>query len=183
MEGAFEEVNESELDKHANIIGAHFVFKVKKEEKGKRLKARLCPHGNRDKMKYLIRSDTASVQFDSIRLLLSLAAFRGFRLGCIDIKKAYMQSGRITRDLYVRTLRELNCGRGILWKLKKLPYGIGDAGRQWAETFDAWLLDKLGFERIPGVNQLFVKRRDGDISLILTKLTDDLLLAGNVGDL
>lgn len=113
-DGAYEEIHENDVDRSSNIIGAHFVFKVKKEEKGKTLKARLCPPGNKDKMKDLIRSDAASVQFDSIRLLLSTAACKGFRLGCVHIKKAYMQSGPITRDLYIRPPKELNCGKGIL---------------------------------------------------------------------
>lgn len=45
--------------------------KLKKEDK--KMKARLCPNGNRDKLKKTVRKDSATAQFDIIRLLLSLA--------------------------------------------------------------------------------------------------------------
>lgn len=61
----------------------------------------------------------------------------------------------------------------------KLPYGIQEAGRQWAKVFEEWLTKNSGLERVPGVRQLFVKRRkDGEITLMISKITDDALVAG-----
>ena len=71
-----------------------------------------------------------------IRLMLCLSAMFGFRLGHLDVKGAYMQSGPIKRDIYVRPPKELNPKPGELWHLLKLPYGIIEAGRQWQITVE-----------------------------------------------
>ena len=68
---------------------------------------------------------------------------------------------------------------GVLWKLTKLPYGIPEAGRQWARVFEEWLMEKVNLTRVNGVPQMFVNRDGkGEIHLILAKVTDNLLIAG-----
>ena len=58
---AYVEMKEHDVSKHANVIGLHVVYKVKVEENGvKRLKARLCPYGTRDKEKDNVRKDSAT---------------------------------------------------------------------------------------------------------------------------
>ena len=179
---AYVEVKEVDVPKGANVIGSHIVYKVKVEENNrKRLKARLCPHGNHDNEKDSVRKDSATAQFDVIRLLCSIATILRFKLSCLDIKGAYLQSGPIQRDIYVRPPHELQMKRDILWKLTKMPYGITEAGRQWAKVFEQWLTEKAYFTRIHGIPQMFVQRNeDGDIRLILAKVTDDLLIAGQM---
>lgn len=66
------------------------------------LKARICPHGNRDVEKDYVRKDSATAQYDVILLILAIVTFLPFRLGLVDIKGAYLQSGPIRRDIYVR---------------------------------------------------------------------------------
>lgn len=94
------------------------------------MKARIIPHGNRDNQKDEIRKDSCNAPLFIVRLFLSVATFMGFRIGTEDIKGAFLQSGLITRDIYVRPPHEWNSERDIFWKLLKLPYGIADAGRQ-----------------------------------------------------
>lgn len=117
------------------------MYKIKNEEQGiKRLKARFCSHGNRDREKGNIRNDSANAQFNLIKLILSIASVLELSLGCIGIKSAYLQSGPIKRELYVKPPREVDASRGVLWKLKKLPYGIAEAGRQWNLVLEDWLI-------------------------------------------
>lgn len=180
-----EEVEEASVPKDANVIGSHFVYKVKNEEgNAKRLKARLCPHGNMDKLKGRIRSDSASVRFDVIRLMLSIATTKGFSLGCADVQGAYLQSGPIGRTIYVRPPLQAARRKGCIWRLLKLPYGIPEAGRQWAKVFEAWLTGEAGLERVPGISQMFIRRgKGGEIKLMVSKVTDDILMAGSAHDL
>ena len=97
---SYVEVQDKIVPKDANVIGSHVVYKVKVEENNqKRLKARLCPHGNHDDEKNNVRKDSATAQFDGIRLLCSVATILRFRIGCLDIKGAYPQSGPIQRDI------------------------------------------------------------------------------------
>lgn len=119
-----------------------------------------------------------------IRLLLFLAVMLGFRIGATDVKGAYMKSGPTTRDLYVRPPKELISLFpeliNIIWKLLRLPYGVCEAGRQWAKRIEEWLLSICGFERVQGASQLYILRNeDGTIIMLLAKVTDDMLMAGS----
>lgn len=180
-EDAYFEVKESTIPEDANVINSHVIYKLKMGETGTmRMKARICPHGNRDDQKDQIRKDSATAQFDVIRLLLAIVTLLPMRLGVLDISGAYMQSGPIKRDLYVRPPREWGCRRGFIWKLLKLPYGISEAGRQWAKVFEEWLITEMNMYTVEGVSQLFIKRRqDGSIMLMVAKVTDDLLIAAD----
>ena len=185
-QGVYEVVEESSIPKNANVVSSHVAYKIKVSEDGSLiLKARICPHGNRDKEKDGIRKDSAAVQFPIIRLMLSLSALMGFRVGTIDISAAYLQSGPIQRLIFVRPPQEHSCKRGTLWKLLKLPYGIAEAGRQWQTACEAWLLsDAVGFERVHGVSQLFVlKNGKGNIRMLCAKVTDDFLISGAKEDI
>ncbi len=179
-------MEESSIPGDANLISSHVAYKIKVTEEDKlKLKARICPHGNRDKDKDGIRKDSAAAQFPTIRLMLSLSALMGFRVGTIDISAAYLQSGPIKREIFVRPPKEHNGRRGVIWKLLKLPYGIAEAGRQWQTTCEAWLLSKsVGFTRVEGVTQLFVLRhQNGNVRMLCAKVTDDFLFSGCMADL
>lgn len=145
------------------------------------MKARLCPNGNRDRLKKAVRKDSATAHFDVIRLILSLATQFLFRMGCIDIKGAYLQSGLINRCIYVRPPMELDLPRYILWKLRKPPYRITEAGRQWAKEIDSWPVNSARFTRLLGMSQIYIKRTESNqILLIAVKVTDGLLIAGKI---
>lgn len=186
---AYEMVPEKSVPRNANTITSHVVYKVKTNEEGDReLKARIVPHGNRDTEKDCIRKDSATAQLCIIRLLLSIITVLGFRLGFADIKGAYLQSGPIQRDIFVRPPKEWQGARGmlwrVLWRLTKLPYGIVEAGRQWQKTVESWMLSEGDLETVFGLSQLFVQRdATGKVILLVAKVTDDFLIGGNVKDI
>lgn len=50
-------VHETKVPTSANVSGSKIIYKVKTEKSGlRRLKARLCPHGNPKKMNHIIRN-------------------------------------------------------------------------------------------------------------------------------
>jgi len=58
-----------------------------------------------------------------------------------------------------------------------MPYGISEAGPQWATVIESWIIDEMGVERENGVSQIFVGRESkGEITFMLAKVTDDLIL-------
>ena len=176
------EVNDEDVPQDANVITSHVVYKVKQAEDGTRkLKARLVPHGNRDSQKDSVRSDSSAAGFSVIRLLLMLTIFLGFKMGILDVKGAYLQSGPCRRTIYVRPPREWRSrkkGRK-LWKLFKLPYGITEAGRQWQLCVEDWMLSEAGLQRVIGITQLYRKRdANGEMVLLVAKVTDDFLMSG-----
>eukprot|EP00177_Eucheuma_denticulatum_P007832 GFKZ01014258.1.p1 GENE.GFKZ01014258.1~~GFKZ01014258.1.p1 ORF type:complete len:1202 (-),score=97.36 GFKZ01014258.1:1881-5486(-) len=183
--GAYVNVSEENIPRDANIVRSHTVYKVKVDESGdKKLKARICPHGNEDAEKDEIRKDSANAQLGIIRLLLSLVTFLSFDIWTADIKGAYLQSGPIKRTIYVRPPMEwaetYGQGRNILWRLVKLPYGIVEAGRQWMLVIEEWMLTDGKMQRVHGLSQLFIRRdKTGGIILLVAKLSDDFLMAGS----
>jgi hypothetical protein len=78
-----------ELPPRSNIIYSHHIFSIKKVSDGNlNLKCRIVPHGNRDREKTGLRTDSATAQFAAICLLLSLSVLLYFHLSSIDISGA-----------------------------------------------------------------------------------------------
>lgn len=138
VDGVYEPVDERSILSKANLISSRVAYKIKvTEDKKLRLNARIFPHGNRDKEKNGIRKDIAAAQFSTIRLMLRLSALLGFKVNTIDISAAYLQSGPIKRDIFVRPPKAHLGKRGVIWKLLNLPYSITGAGRQWHTTCES----------------------------------------------
>lgn len=182
---AFQTVNESKIRLFSYILISHFAFKVKETEEGiKLLKARLCSYGSQDKYKHSIRIDFANAQFYTINLLLSVAEILKFQIEDVDIKGAYLQSGQIERNIYVRPPFEVNIARGKIWLLRKLLDWIAKVGRQWALTFKNWMLNTYGFARVNSIGQLYVKQKEfGKISVLIATVTGDFLMAGSIDNM
>lgn len=91
-----------------------------------------------------------------------------------------MHSVPITRSIYVRPPIEADVGRGKIWLLRKLSYGITEAIRQWATVIEDWILNTAGSKWVYEVSQLYVKRGSSNsITGILSKVTEDILTAGS----
>lgn len=88
-----------------------------------------------------------------------------------------MKSRPITREVFVRPPRMIGEERGKLWKLKKLPYGLAEAGPQWLLMAERWMMGVYGLDRVTGISQLFTNRINGILCHIIAKVTDNLLIA------
>ena len=166
-----------EVPPGANMVGSHFIYRVKRNDDGSfKFKARLVVHGNEDIEKDEIRKDSATAHLTAIRMILSIAACYRFKIGKIDIKAAYFQSGSIKRKIYVRPPRELLLYQTV-WQLLCLPYGIVEAGRQWQLVSDDFL-KSIGMQAIYALPQCFIVKNNGEWQLIVGKIVDDFLLAG-----
>lgn len=185
LEEAYQVVSQSATSKEVNIIDSHFNFRFKVAEIEKRKsKARLCTHGNRDQVKETIRNDAVAARSDVIGLMLSVATIVDVIIGCLDIKGAFLQSGPINQELYVRSPRDLGLDQSIHWLLEKVLYGIVEVERQWAKTLVRCMLVETGVERISRIFQLFIGCDDKDeIVLMIAKSTDDTLMAGRLPEM
>lgn len=141
------------------------------------MKARVCPHGSRECEKGSIRNDSAAEQFNVIRLLLSLTTVFEFSHACVDVERAYLQSGEISREINVWAPPEIG-HRNDVWKLRKLPYGISEAGRQWMKAIEQWMTTYAKTVRVPEKSQMHTKYDEHqNLVLLFAKVTDDILLA------
>lgn len=143
------------------------------------MKARIVPHGNRDAERDNIRKDTSNARLMAIRVILSLTTFLNFSITTVDVKGAYLQSGPISHDIYVRPPWEWRGSRGMLWRLLKFAYGIAESGRQWQVAVEQWMLVEYELKRVFGLSQFFIKRNaGGKIIMFVVKVTDDFLISG-----
>lgn len=89
--GVYTTVHETCIPHGANVISSHIVFKTKDDEDGNlKLKARLVLHGNRDRDRFSVRRDSASVDLSVVRIVLSLASILDFKVATADVTEAYM---------------------------------------------------------------------------------------------
>lgn len=128
---AYKTVNESSVPRGINLIGSHLIFKVKEgHSRQLKMKARLVLHVNRDCDRFSVRFDSAPTDLSILRIIIALASILGFAIATAKFKGAYMQSGPIQRELYVISPDRIRQRQNPIWKLKRLPYGIVEAGLQ-----------------------------------------------------
>lgn len=72
-------VREQDIWLCENVISSHAGYKIKVlEDDSKSMKARMCPHGNLDRERNRLHSDSKNAKFDIIPLLFLLPTLLGF---------------------------------------------------------------------------------------------------------
>lgn len=104
------------------------------------MKARHVLHGNRDKDQFSFRLDSSSASLSVVRFVIFLSLILGFYLATADVKEAYMQSGPIHQDIYVRPPKYIDRRQKSIRKLLQLAYGIVEASRQWLCAIEDWMI-------------------------------------------
>ena len=125
------EVAVSQIPKKANVVTSHVLYKVKSCDDGSlTLKARIAVHGNKDREKKTLKTDSATCPPVGIRILLSPATIFSWTLSKIDFKSAFLQT-QAKRDMYVVPPRECKTRYRHYWLLSSAAYGLVNAGAKW----------------------------------------------------
>ncbi|CAN8065041.1 unnamed protein product [Agarophyton chilense] len=96
------EIHVSKIPCDANIISSHVLHKVKSLDDGLQImKARIAPHGIKDKEIHNLRTDCATCPPVGFRILLSFSCLFKWALVKVDVKSAFLQTGEAKRDVYV----------------------------------------------------------------------------------
>ena len=117
-------------------------------------------------------------RMETVRLLLALAAQKGWQMHHMDVKSAFL-NGDLSEEVYVQQPPGfvVENGSGKVLKLKKALYGLRQAPRAWNERLDKELL-KLGFVKNPQEHAVY--RRSDKTSLLLVGVyVDDLIITGS----
>ncbi|WVZ84668.1 hypothetical protein U9M48_031673 [Paspalum notatum var. saurae] len=135
-------------------IGTKWVFKNKQGENGMvvRNKARLVAQGFCQKEGIDYEETFAPVaRLEAIRILLTFAASKGFKLQQMDIKSAFL-NGFIEEEVYVRQPSSFESARfsDRVYKLRKALYGLKQAPKacfaeQMSREFEISLMGELQF--------------------------------------
>ena len=100
----------------------------KSNGKRTKVKARLVCRGFKEAIE--VQADSPTGNKETLHLLLSIAATKGWKIKSRDVKNAYLQGELLNRDVFMEPPQEAKKDR-IIWKLRKSVYGMNDAGRRW----------------------------------------------------
>ncbi|GJZ85113.1 retrovirus-related pol polyprotein from transposon TNT 1-94 [Tanacetum coccineum] len=171
-----------DLPKSAKTIRVKWVFKTKLNEMGEvdKYKARLVAKGYSQQADIDYTEVFAPVaRWDTIRMILALAASRNWLVYQLDVKSAFLH-GEIEEKVYVEQPQGyvIPGAEHKVYRLKKVLYGLKQAPRAWFSKIDAYF-SVQGFERCSSEPTLFVKTGKNAEVLIVSLYVDDFIFTGN----
>ncbi|PXF41606.1 hypothetical protein BWQ96_08672 [Gracilariopsis chorda] len=171
------EVPVSQIPDDANFIRSHVFYKIKRcDDDSFVLKSRIAPHGNEDKGKHALKTDSATCPPVGIHILFSIASIRQWVLAKIDFKSAFLQTGFATREVCMVQPRECTSRYRFYWLLLTAAYGFVNASAKWQQLSDN-LLRSLGFLQLVWVPQLFYRLQEEALTCVTVKVVEDVLFA------
>ena len=118
------EVQIEKVPKNSNIITSHVIYRVKENNDGSlKMRARIAPHGNKDKDRDTLKTDSSQRPPTRIRILLSISSMKKWPLAKIDFTSAFFQTGSAKRDVYAVPPREFR-RKPFYWLLLTSAYGL-----------------------------------------------------------
>ena len=122
-------VYEEVQDENQKVVSARWVYTEKIVNNTSVKKARLVARGYEEDTEDMA-TDSPTCNKDSLRVVISLIASKGWTINSLDIKAAFLQGKELDRDVYLKPPKEANV-TGKLWKLRRCVYGFNDASRYW----------------------------------------------------
>jgi len=166
----------------AKTVGVKWVYKTKLNECGKvdKYKARLVAKGYTQQYGVDYMEVFALVaRMDTIRLILALAAQKGWSLFQLDVKSAFLH-GELNKEVYIEQPPGyvIKGAEKKVCSLRRALYGLKQAPRAWYNRIESYFL-KEGFEKCPYEHTLFLKKTEEGTFLIVCLYVDDLIFTGN----
>lgn len=169
-----------DLPEGVKPIGLWWLFKIKFNSDGsiKKYKSRLVAKGYVQQYGIDYEEVFAPVaRLETIRLLVSIAAARGWEVHHLDVKTAFLH-GELKETVYVLQPEgfEVKGSERKVYKLHKALYGLKQAPRAWNNKLNGILLE-LGFSRCTKEPSVYRKTVNTNI-LVVAVYVDDLFVTG-----
>jgi hypothetical protein len=163
------------------VVESRWVFRLKLDKDGnvKRFKARFVVKGF-SQVYGMDYTDTYApvVGTITLRMVLSIAAAKGWTLTQLDVETAFLNSP-VTEEIYVRQPEGYHVGGpNTVLKLKKSLYGLKQAPFNWNKMITEYLVS-LGLQQSLHDECLFTARNSKGEMCIVTVYVDDLLITGD----
>lgn len=159
-------------------IGVKWVFKLKKDAAGVivKNKARLMAKGYMQRPRLDFEEVFALVaRLESVRLLIAIAAHRGWEVHHMDVKSAFL-NGDLAEEVYVAQPLgfEVHGGGRKVYHLHKALYRLRQAPRAWNVKLDNTLVE-LSFQCSATEHAVYI-RGTGESLLLIGVYVDDLVI-------
>ena len=175
-------VPRDKLPNGANVVNSHVLYKIKKnDDVSLKLKARIAPHGNEDNIKNDLSTDCTTCPPSGLRIVESVASLHGWKVHKADVKSAFLQTGAAMRDVFVKPPRESGMRSTHMWLLLTAAYGLVNSNAKWQVQSDQSFFE-LGLTQCQKIPQLFYRRHNGNLVLIVAKIVDDIKAASADGN-
>lgn len=170
-----------ERPEHRKVIGVKWVFRTKLNADGSinKHKARLVVKGYAQIFGVDFFDTFAPVaRQDTIRMLLAIAAQKGWKICQLDVKSAFL-NGFLEEEIYVEQPEGflVKGHEDKVYLLKKALYGLKQAPRAWYNRIDEYL-SKLGFVKSLSESTLYIKGDQANF-IVISLYVDDLLVTGS----
>ena len=162
--------------KDQDTVSCRWIFKSKLKPDGSigRYKGRLVARGFQQRHGIDYQETFASVvRYESIRVVLSLAAHHDMDMMQFDIKTAFL-NGPLHEKVFMEQPDRYSDGSDRVCLLKKSLYGLKQAPRNWNQTFDEFVKSE-GFKSSIADPGLYYRKVDKEL-MLLTLYVDDGLI-------
>jgi len=164
--------------KNRKVIKNQWVFDIKSDG---RKKARLVAKGF-SQVEGIDYKEIFSpvVRFETVRLLLALAALEKWYIVAIDVKNAFLY-GILEEEIYMEELEGFKTGKDKVWLLKRALYSLKQASLSWWKEMEK-SMRRIGFKRIQSDAGVFIHIfKNGNLTrtVIAVVYVDDALFLGS----
>ncbi|KAF3771579.1 Retrovirus-related Pol polyprotein from transposon TNT 1-94 [Nymphaea thermarum] len=167
-----------DISEGTHLVGSKWVFNVKYKPDGtvERYKVRLVAKGFSQKYGIGYLETFAPVaKLKTVRVILALAVQKKWRMNQLDVKNAFL-NGHLEEEVYM-SMPPGYVQSGKCCHLKKALYGLKQSPRAWFERLRI-VMKTNGYKQENGDHTLFIKQRNGLVSLLLVYV-DDMIVRGD----
>ena len=163
-----------------NIVSSRWVYQTKEDMNGnQKFKARLVARGFTQQPGIDFDESYAPVtRYDSLRLILSLAANYNWHIRQYDVSTAFLNSS-IDKEIYMSQPEGYSNGTNQVCRLNKAIYGLIQSPRLWNITLAEALLS-MNFTQLETDQCVFYYEKDGERVFLISYVDDGLLVSSNL---
>ncbi len=179
----FRRVHILDLEPGTQVLDTRWVCSWKDLDGGLRIaKSRLVAKGFQETLDQDEAVDAPTATREGTRLVAFSAVQRGWKLGSIDIKTAFLQAdtrGAEDKVIAVRPPKESGEDLEHVWVLNKSMYGLRSAPKAWWKTLTKALTQEFGFRQCINDQAVFTLTENGALRGVLAVHVDDIIFAGD----
>ena len=180
---ASQEANESwevvDRPSGVRLLDTKWVYKFKLNDDGtiNRYKARLVIRGylQEEGVDYF-QTFASVIRYESIRLLLNIAASQKYYIEQFDVKTAFLH-GELKEEIYVKVPKGYSVnGNDKVLKLRKSIYGLKQSPRCWNDKLTE-CLNELGLHAAKNEPCVFIGKMGGHTVIVAIYVDDGLIMS------